>query len=91
MLISGSNPGPGCRPQRDNWRPYPENELVGIDGQKRLPYSDFLGDLLGVEVAARRERYLQTRTRLAHFPFLRPLESFDFAFQPSIAAPSGVK
>jgi DNA replication protein DnaC len=49
-----------------------------------LPYADFLADLLGVEVGARRERYLRTRTSLAHFPFQRTLESFDFAFQPSI-------
>ena len=45
---------------------------------------DFLLDLLSVEVAARRERYLKTRTRLAHFPFQRTLEQFDFSFQPSI-------
>ena len=41
-------------------------------------------ELLGAEVAARRERYLTTRTRLAHLPFQRTLEQFDFAFQPSI-------
>lgn len=49
-----------------------------------LPYADFLADLLSVEASARRERYLRTRTSLAHFPFQRTLESFDFAFQPSI-------
>ena len=37
-----------------------------------------------MEVAARRERYLSTRTKLAHLPFQRTLEQFDFAFQPSI-------
>ena len=37
-----------------------------------------------MEVAARRERYLTTRTRLAHLPFQRTFEQFDFAFQPSI-------
>jgi len=51
---------------------------------KELSYVDFLLDLLSVEVAARRERYLKTRTRLAHFPFQRTLEQFDFSFQPSI-------
>lgn len=50
----------------------------------KLPYAEFLADLLGVEVAARRQRYLTTRTRLAHFPFQRTLEEFDFSFQPSI-------
>ena len=52
--------------------------------RKQLPYPEMLADLLGVEVAARRERYLTTRTRLAHLPFLRTLEEFDFGFQPSI-------
>jgi DNA replication protein DnaC len=52
--------------------------------QKDLPYAEFLADLLGREVAVRRERYLVTRTRLAHLPFRRTLEQFDFAFQPSL-------
>ena len=52
--------------------------------QKQLPYADFLADLLSTEMAARRERYLRTRTRLAHLPFQRTLDQFDFRFQPSI-------
>ena len=52
--------------------------------QKELAYAEFLADLLGREVAVRRERYLITRTRLAHLPFHRTLEQFDFGFQPSI-------
>ena len=51
---------------------------------KQLTYPEMLADLLGLEVSARRERYLSTRTKLAHLPFLRTLEEFDFAFQPSI-------
>lgn len=49
-----------------------------------MSYAEFLADLLGVETQARRERYLRTRTRLAHLPFQRTLEQFDFGFQPSI-------
>ncbi len=52
--------------------------------QKHVPYADFLADLLRFEVAARRDRYLRTRTRLVHLPFHRTLEQFDFRFQPSI-------
>ena len=52
--------------------------------QKQTPYAEFLADLLGAEAAARRERYLRTRTRLAHLPFHRTLEQFDFSFQPSV-------
>ena len=51
---------------------------------RQLPYPDMLAELLGAEVSARRERYLTTRTRLAHLPFQRTLEQFDFGFQPSI-------
>ena len=52
--------------------------------RKQLPYPEMLADLLGVEVTARRERYMTTRTRLAKLPFHRTLEEFDFGFQPSI-------
>ena len=51
---------------------------------KQLPYPEMLAELLGAEVSARRERYLTTRTRLAHLPFQRTLEQFDFGFQPSV-------
>ena len=60
-----------------------ENSLDAAAG-KQLTYPEMLAGPLGVEVNARRERYLTTRTRLAHLPFQRPLEPFDFAFQPSI-------
>ena len=55
-----------------------------IAAQKQLAYADFLADLLSREITVRRERYLRTRTRLAHLPFQRTLEDFDFRFQPSI-------
>lgn len=55
-----------------------------IAAQKELAYADFLADLLSRETTVRRERYLRTRTRLAHLPFQRTLEDFDFRFQPSI-------
>ena len=60
-----------------------ENSL-DTAANKQLTYPEMLADLLGVEVAARRERHLSTRTKLAHLPFQRSLEQFDFAFQPSI-------
>ena len=55
-----------------------------VAAQKQLAYADFLADLLSREMTVRRERYLRTRTRLAHLPFQRTLEDFDFRFQPSI-------
>jgi len=47
-------------------------------------YADFLGQLLGCEVEARRTRYLRARLQLAHLPFVKNFEQFDFNFQPSI-------
>lgn len=52
--------------------------------QQEQAYGDFLAELLECEVSARRIRYLRTRMRLAHFPALKTLESFDFGFQPSL-------
>ena len=60
------------------------DNTLDVAASKQLPYPDMLAELLGVEVAARRERYLTTRTRLAHLPFQRTLEQFDFGFQPSL-------
>ena len=51
---------------------------------KQLTYPEMLEQLLSAEVEARRERYLYTRTKLAHFPYQRTIEQFDFSFQPSI-------
>jgi DNA replication protein DnaC len=47
-------------------------------------YGELLLELLECELAARRERYLRTRMRLAHLPAVKTLETFDFRFQPSI-------
>jgi DNA replication protein DnaC len=47
-------------------------------------YADFLDQLLGCEVEARRSRYLRARLQLAHLPFLKTFDQFDFGFQPSI-------
>jgi DNA replication protein DnaC len=57
---------------------------LDLAAQQKLSYPEALSDLLGIEAAARRERYLKARTRLAHLPFHRTLEEFDFGFQPSI-------
>jgi DNA replication protein DnaC len=47
-------------------------------------YVDFLDHLLETEVSARYERDVAMKIKLAHFPFLKTLDAFDFAFQPSI-------
>src|SRR6476659_9821962 len=47
-------------------------------------YAEFLADVLGAEADARRQRYLKTRLQLAHLPYVKTFEQFDFGFQPSI-------
>lgn len=48
-------------------------------------YLTFLEKLLDVEVSARYERDVAMKQKLAHFPFVKTLEEFDFAFQPSLS------
>ena len=60
-----------------------DNTLDAV-ASKQLTYAGVLAQLLGLEVSARRERCLTTKTRMAHLPFQRTLEQLDFAFQPSI-------
>jgi DNA replication protein DnaC len=52
--------------------------------KREMPYADFLAELLHAELHVRRQRYLQTRTKLARLPFKKTLEQFDFDAQPSI-------
>jgi DNA replication protein DnaC len=58
--------------------------LLEQAAKKEPPYADFLDELLGCEVDARRTRYLRARLQLAHLPFLKTFDEFDFGFQPSI-------
>ncbi|MBV8867680.1 MAG: IS21-like element helper ATPase IstB [Acidobacteriaceae bacterium] len=47
-------------------------------------YADFLDETLSCEIEARRSRYLRARLQLAHLPFVKTFDQFDFGFQPSI-------
>src|SRR5688572_11977947 len=49
-----------------------------------LPYAEFLEHVLSEEVAAKTSKNIAMRTAMARFPFVKPLETFDFAYQPSI-------
>jgi len=52
--------------------------------KREISYSDFLEELLGREIAGKQERNTTMRISMAHFPFDKSLDSFDFKFQPSI-------
>lgn len=45
---------------------------------------EFVDHLLADELAARQERSMTVRTKLAHLPVLKSLDSFDFDAQPSL-------
>lgn len=47
-------------------------------------YLDFLSHLLDAEVSARYERDVAMKVKLAHFPYLKTLDQFDFAFQSGV-------
>lgn len=51
---------------------------------QELPYAEFLEQVLGEEVAAKTSKNIAMRTAMARFPFTKPLETFDFGYQPSI-------
>jgi DNA replication protein DnaC len=55
------------------------------DAEKNKPgYTQFLSDLLAVEVTATEERRLAGRLRMAGFPSTKTLEEFDFTAQPTV-------
>lgn len=51
---------------------------------QELPYAEFLEQVLGEEVAAKTSKNIAMRTAMARLPFVKPLETFEFDYQPSI-------
>lgn len=64
--------------------------LISLDrlteeaSQGQWTHLEFLGRLLGEEMDARQERRVYVRQRLAHFPWAKTLDQFDFPFQPGL-------
>jgi DNA replication protein DnaC len=52
--------------------------------REQTTYLGFLNDLLSQELTERQKRNLEVRTKLAHLPYRKTLNEFDFSFQPSI-------
>ena len=53
--------------------------------ENKLAYPEFLALLVGDEIARREQKKLQTRLRRANFRSHKPLEDFDFDFNPKIS------
>ncbi|MBI3041799.1 MAG: ATP-binding protein [Betaproteobacteria bacterium] len=58
--------------------------LLQEAASREASYSDFLEQVLTEEVSAKTTKNIAMRTAMARFPFVKPLETFDFAYQPSI-------
>jgi DNA replication protein DnaC len=67
-----------------------EHLLVQLDAvceqasKKDLGYQEFLAEALSTEWRGRHGKAVEARLKMARFPYLKTLEQFDFAFQPSI-------
>jgi DNA replication protein DnaC len=51
---------------------------------EEISYADFLERVLSEELASKTAKNITMRTSLARFPFVKSLETFDFAYQPSL-------
>jgi len=60
------------------------NQLCEEAATRQSGYTEFLCRVLDTELIQRRDRGTLMRLKLAHFPFQKTLEQFDFGFQPSI-------
>jgi DNA replication protein DnaC len=58
--------------------------LLESASKQEPSYADFLLEVMSAESDARRLRYLKTRLQLAHLPYVKTFDQFDFGFQPSI-------
>jgi len=64
-----------------------QTQLDGVCEQAAkadLDYQGFLARALEAEWRGRRQRGIEMRLRMARFPWLKPLEPFDFECQPSL-------
>ena len=60
------------------------SEYVDKVNNEKIPFLDALYYLTKLEIANKAERSSQFNIRIAHFPYYRTFEDFDFSFQPSI-------
>jgi DNA replication protein DnaC len=58
--------------------------LLEAASKKEPSYADFLLEVMSAEADARKLRYVKTRLQLAHLPYVKTFDQFDFGFQPSI-------
>jgi DNA replication protein DnaC len=52
--------------------------------KKDLGYKEFLSEALQTEWKGRHQKGVESRLKMARFPWVKSIEQFDFSFQPSI-------
>ena len=62
------------------------DSLLEDAAKRELSYADFLDGVLCAEVHSKQEKRIRMGRLIAHFPFQRSLDDFDFKAQPSIDA-----
>lgn len=55
--------------------------LLQQAASQELAYADFLELVLAEEVAAQTSKNVAMRTAMARFPFVKPIETFDFTYR----------
>lgn len=60
------------------------DSLLEDAAKRELSYADFLDGLLCAEVQSKQDKRIRMGRLIAHFPYQRTLEQFDFVAQPSI-------
>jgi DNA replication protein DnaC len=58
--------------------------LLEQAAKRDVPYTEFLDELLALEIRSKAEKHLAMRIAMARFPFQKTIDAFDFKFQPSI-------
>lgn len=60
------------------------NSCLEDAGKKNWSHAEFLEQAIQEELSAKQERRTEMGTRMARFPFVKTLGTFEFAYQPSI-------
>lgn len=59
-------------------------DLTQIADEQGKSYLSFLDELLEEEVAAKEQRRIETALKISGLPYIKSIDDFDFAFQPSL-------
>ncbi|MEB3104071.1 IS21-like element helper ATPase IstB [Ferviditalea candida] len=72
--------------QQFGWTRIPDilHHVAEEASNENIPYLEFLDKLLQEELTAKHDRFIKMKTRMAHLPYRKTMDQYDFTFQPSI-------